>query len=145
MGGKMLSQVMLAFANSNIDLARIIARQDDEVDAMYARVFTQIMGQMADAASAEKCRGRLRVARGGGGRAGWSARRWARGWAMRTGCDAAISRAGLPWMGCSVRVSTLLVASSEDQDAGSARMARAMASSWRWPWLRLLARSVSSV
>ena len=51
---KMLSQVMVAFARKNVDLARILARQDDEVDAFYARVFTQIMEQMADAASADK-------------------------------------------------------------------------------------------
>lgn len=51
---KMLSQVMVAFARKNVDLARILAGQDDEVDAFYARVFTQIMEQMADAASADK-------------------------------------------------------------------------------------------
>ena len=45
---------MVAFARKNVDLARILARQDDEVDALYARVFTQIMEQMADAASADK-------------------------------------------------------------------------------------------
>ena len=45
------------------------------------------------------------------------------------------------WMRASVRVSTLLVASSRIKIAGSARIARAIASSWRWPWLRLLARS----
>jgi hypothetical protein len=47
------------------------------------------------------------------------------------------------WMRASVRVSTLLVASSRIRMAGSARMARAMAKSWRWPWLRLPARSES--
>ena len=64
--GKMLSQVMLAFAHNNADLARLVAGQDDEVDAMYARVFTQIMGQMADAASADRVEAAyelLRVAR----------------------------------------------------------------------------------
>lgn len=64
--GKMLSQVMLAFSHNNADLARLVAGQDDEVDAMYARVFTQIMGQMADAASADKVEAAyelLRVAR----------------------------------------------------------------------------------
>ncbi len=64
--GKMLSQVMLAFLHNNADLARLVAGQDDEVDAMYARVFTQIMGQMADAASADKVEAAyelLRVAR----------------------------------------------------------------------------------
>ena len=47
------------------------------------------------------------------------------------------------WMCISVRVSTLLVASSRMRMRGSARMARAMARSWRWPWLRLLPRSES--
>jgi len=51
---KMLNQVMVAFARKNVDLARILARQDDEVDALYAGVFTQMMGQMADAASTDK-------------------------------------------------------------------------------------------
>ena len=64
--GKMFSQVMLAFANNNTDLARLIAKQDDEVDAMYARVFTQVMGQMAAAGSPEQVEAAyevLRVAR----------------------------------------------------------------------------------
>ena len=52
--GRMLNQVMLAFAHSNVDLARMIANQDDEVDALYARVFTHIMQQMAAAGSPEK-------------------------------------------------------------------------------------------
>ncbi|MBE2237504.1 MAG: phosphate signaling complex protein PhoU [Caldilineaceae bacterium] len=66
MVGKMLSQVMLAFANSNIDLARIIAKQDDEVDALYARVFTRLMAEMAAAGSPEQVEAAyevLRVAR----------------------------------------------------------------------------------
>jgi len=66
MVGKMLSQVMLAFANSNIDLARIIAKQDDEVDALYARVFTRLMGDMAAAGSPDQVEAAyevLRVAR----------------------------------------------------------------------------------
>lgn len=54
MVGRMLNQVMLAFSHNNVDLARIIARQDDEVDALYARVFTRIMQQMAAAGSPEK-------------------------------------------------------------------------------------------
>lgn len=63
---KMFSQVMLAFANNNTDLARLIAKQDDEVDAMYARVFTSVMGQMAAAGSPEQVESAyevLRVAR----------------------------------------------------------------------------------
>jgi len=47
------------------------------------------------------------------------------------------------WMRFSVRVSTLLVASSRIKMPGFAKMARAMASSWRCPWLRLDARSDS--
>ena len=52
--GRMLNQVMLAFAHNNVDLARMIANQDDAVDALYARVFTHIMQQMAAAGSPEK-------------------------------------------------------------------------------------------
>ena len=52
--GRMLSQVMLAYAHNNVDLARVIARQDDEVDALYAQVFTKIMGQMAQAGSPDR-------------------------------------------------------------------------------------------
>lgn len=52
--GRMLNQVMLAYAHDNVDLARVIARQDDEVDVLYAQVFGKIMGQMAQAGSPEK-------------------------------------------------------------------------------------------
>ena len=41
------------------------------------------------------------------------------------------------WMCSSVRASTELVASSSTSRAGEASTARAMAISWRWPWLRL--------
>lgn len=51
---KMLSQVLIAYAHTNTDLARIIARQDDEVDALYAQIFNRIMEQMAVAGSSEK-------------------------------------------------------------------------------------------
>jgi phosphate transport system protein len=64
--GKMLGQVMIAFAHNNTDLARIIARQDDEVDALYASAFARVMGQMAEAGSPEKAEAAyelLRVAR----------------------------------------------------------------------------------
>jgi phosphate uptake regulator len=64
--GKMLNQVMIAYAHTNTDLARIIARQDDEVDALYAQVFNRIMAQMAVAGSSEKAESAyelLRVAR----------------------------------------------------------------------------------
>ena len=49
------------------------------------------------------------------------------------------------WMRSSVRVSTLEVASSRISMRRSARMARAIVSSWRWPWLMLLASSLISV
>ena len=64
--GKMLNRVMIAFAHTNTDLARLIANQDDEVDALYARVFSRIMGQMAQAGSPDKAEAAyelLRVAR----------------------------------------------------------------------------------
>lgn len=63
---KMLSQVLIAYAHTNTDLARIIARQDDEVDALYAQVFSRIMAQMAVTSSSEKVESAyelLRVAR----------------------------------------------------------------------------------
>ena len=51
---------------------------------------------------------------------------------------AAVISASMPcWTIASVRVSIELVASSRIITGGSATAARAMASSWRWPWLRL--------
>ena len=52
--GTMLNQTMTAYAHDNIDLARAVAKQDDEVDALYARVFTQIMAHMAEVKTPEK-------------------------------------------------------------------------------------------
>jgi len=49
------------------------------------------------------------------------------------------------WMCSSVRASTELVASSSTSRAGEASTARAMAISWRWPWLRLAPLSASTV
>ena len=66
MVGSMLNQVMLAYDHSNVDLARIVANQDDEVDGLYARVFNQIMSQMADVDDPDKVEAAyelLRVAR----------------------------------------------------------------------------------
>ena len=51
---KMLNQTMTAYAHDNVDLAREVAKQDDEVDALYARVFTQIMMHMAEVRSSEQ-------------------------------------------------------------------------------------------
>lgn len=64
--GRMLNQVLVAYAHSNVDLARVVASQDDEVDALYARVFNQIMSQMAETGNTDKVEAAyelLRVAR----------------------------------------------------------------------------------
>jgi phosphate transport system protein len=64
--GSMLHQGMLAYAHGNIDLARKVVDQDDEVDALYEKVFTGIMSSMAkveDADRAEATYELLRVAR----------------------------------------------------------------------------------
>jgi phosphate transport system protein len=52
--GTMLNQTMTAYAHDNIDLAREVAKQDDEVDALYARVFVQIMAHMAEVKTPDK-------------------------------------------------------------------------------------------
>ena len=54
MVGRMLNQTMTAYAHDNVDLALEVAKQDDEVDALYARVFALIMEHMAQVASSEK-------------------------------------------------------------------------------------------
>ena len=66
MVGKMLNQVLIAYAHGNVDMAKIVARQDDEVDALYARVFTEIMSAMAETDDQEEVEAAyemLRVAR----------------------------------------------------------------------------------
>jgi len=47
---EMLQQAMLAYAHENVDLARAVAAKDQDVDRLYARVFSQIIWQMAEAA-----------------------------------------------------------------------------------------------
>ena len=54
LAGKMLNQAMTAYAHDNVDLAKMVARQDDEVDALYAKIFHQLMGYMAQMETAEK-------------------------------------------------------------------------------------------
>lgn len=49
--GRMLNQAMIAYSHDNVDLALDVARQDDEVDALYARVFAQLMDHMAQVGS----------------------------------------------------------------------------------------------
>jgi phosphate transport system protein len=63
---RMLNQVLLAYSRVNADLARMIAQQDDEVDMLYAQVFSKIMVQMAHTNSPEQIESSyelLRVAR----------------------------------------------------------------------------------
>ena len=60
-----------------------------------------------------------------------------RRWAMTNTVRPAI-RPSSPWpMSFSVRVSTEEVASSRISTGARDTAARAMATSWRWPWLRL--------
>ncbi len=62
----MLHQAMLSYAHDNTDLARTLSNMDNEMDAMYASVFSQVMFQMAQAAHPERVEAAyelLRVAR----------------------------------------------------------------------------------
>ena len=43
----MANQAMAAYADDNVALARSISKQDDQVDALYAKVFTHVMFEMA--------------------------------------------------------------------------------------------------
>ena len=54
LAGKMLNQAMTAYAHDNVDLAKMVARQDDEVDALYAKIFHHLMEYMAQMETAEK-------------------------------------------------------------------------------------------
>ena len=44
---QMANQAMAAYADDNIALARVIEAQDDQVDALYAKVYTHVMFEMA--------------------------------------------------------------------------------------------------
>jgi phosphate transport system protein len=62
----MISQAMEAYATSNVELAATIPPMDDDVDRLYAKVFTQIMYMMTevkDPHQAESTYELLRVAR----------------------------------------------------------------------------------
>ena len=54
MVGVMLRQSMTAYAHHNVDLAKLVTKQDDEVDKLYARLFTQIMHQMAETGNPDR-------------------------------------------------------------------------------------------
>ena len=63
---QMLDDAMRAYASSDADLARDVAGRDHAVDALYGKVFTKILQQMAVAATAERAEpiyDTLRVAR----------------------------------------------------------------------------------
>lgn len=62
----MLRQGMEAYANDSVTLARIVAGKDDDVDKLYAQVFTKLVNQMAADSQTEAIETsyeRLRVAR----------------------------------------------------------------------------------
>lgn len=50
----MLRESMTAYAHDNVDLARLVIPQDDEVDRLFAQLFTKIMHQMAQTENADK-------------------------------------------------------------------------------------------
>ena len=62
----MLRQIKDAYANRDIHLAQQVAKQDDDVDKLYARAFTQIMYRLSSSGSVEQTEDNyevLRVAR----------------------------------------------------------------------------------
>jgi phosphate transport system protein len=62
----MLRKAKLAYMDRNLDLARLVAGSDDEVDKLYAKAFTQVMYRMADANTPEQVEAEyelLRIAR----------------------------------------------------------------------------------
>jgi phosphate transport system protein len=52
--GSMLKQAMTAYATNNIELAGLIADQDDEVDNLYAQIHAQVMENMAETTKQKK-------------------------------------------------------------------------------------------
>jgi phosphate transport system protein len=50
----MLRQIKDAYANRDIMLAQQVAKQDDEVDKLYARAFTQVMFRLSSATTVEQ-------------------------------------------------------------------------------------------
>jgi phosphate transport system protein len=63
MVGKMLNESMIAYAQKDIELAQLVADQDDQVDGLYARIFTQIMEAMADTKKQKKVEASYEVLR----------------------------------------------------------------------------------
>jgi phosphate transport system protein len=50
----MLRRIKDAYANRDVALAQQVARQDDEVDKLYARAFTQLMFRLSSSNSLEQ-------------------------------------------------------------------------------------------
>jgi phosphate transport system protein len=63
MVGAMLHDSMTAYVNNNIELAQRVADEDDQVDALYAQVFTQIMERMAETKKPKKVEGNYEILR----------------------------------------------------------------------------------
>ncbi len=60
---RMLNQTMTAYAHDNADLALQVAKQDDLVDGLYGKVFSQIMTHMAEQRSPDKIEATYEVLR----------------------------------------------------------------------------------
>jgi phosphate transport system protein len=63
MVGTMLNESMTAYVTNNLELAQRVADMDDQVDALYARVFTQIMERMAETKKPKKVEGNYEILR----------------------------------------------------------------------------------
>jgi phosphate transport system protein len=63
MVGTMLRESMTAYTHDNLDLAQLVADQDDEVDRLYACVFGHIMENMAEAENPDKVEASYEVLR----------------------------------------------------------------------------------
>ena len=61
--GLMLRESMTAYAHDNVDLARLVTTQDEEVDRLYAELFAQVMQQMAETENPEKVEASYEVLR----------------------------------------------------------------------------------
>jgi phosphate transport system protein len=60
---RMLNQCIDAYAQNSIDLARLAANQDTEVDALYTRAFSRIMESMTEAKKEKKVKASYDVLR----------------------------------------------------------------------------------
>jgi phosphate transport system protein len=61
--GLMLNQTMAAYAQNDVNLARLAADQDAEVDKLYTRAFTKIMESMTEAKKQAKVKADYEVLR----------------------------------------------------------------------------------